>query len=246
MDTTGWLLDETYVKIPGHVALTLYRVRRPGRPRCSLLAVSERPLTCLPRLTFFPSYDQAPLGGKPGTHVVTHRPCQPFHNPQSPPSSKSPATRASTTWSFVSSTQIAVSVTKGSGKSRLRPMRGLKSFECATRPVPWVLDAIGWSSRRLVRVPPIGVCEHSRTQQCRRAYNCRGGGVVNRLGQICRYNDPHKAEPNQTCGWCVPRPLTHPMSDNRSNSSHVSLQPFLAFRPRWWRGAASIVGAARV
>jgi len=40
-------------------------------------------------------------------------------------------------------------------KSRIRPMRGLKSFACATRLFP-TLDALQLVERDFVRVPPIG------------------------------------------------------------------------------------------
>jgi hypothetical protein len=40
-------------------------------------------------------------------------------------------------------------------KSRVRPMRGLKSFTCATRLFP-ALDAVQLIERDFVRVPAIG------------------------------------------------------------------------------------------
>ena len=43
----------------------------------------------------------------------------------------------------------------GNVKSRIRPMRGLKSFKCATRLFP-ALDALQLVERDFVRVPPIG------------------------------------------------------------------------------------------
>jgi len=64
-------------------------------------------------------------------------------------------------------------------KSRIRPMRGLKSFACATRLFP-ALDALQLVERDFIRAPPIGV-------------PCTGGGsyvrarhiasVITRLGQ---------------------------------------------------------------
>jgi hypothetical protein len=48
-------------------------------------------------------------------------------------------------------------------KFRLRPMRGLKSFRCATRLFP-ALDALQLVEREFVRVPPIGtLCSGGRS-----------------------------------------------------------------------------------
>jgi hypothetical protein len=48
-------------------------------------------------------------------------------------------------------------------KSRVRPMRGLKSFDCAKRLFP-SLDAMQLVQRDFVRVPPIGaLCTGGRS-----------------------------------------------------------------------------------
>src|SRR5437763_853047 len=54
-------------------------------------------------------------------------------------------------------------------KSRVRPMRGLKSFKCATRLIP-ALDTLQLVERDFVRVPPIGApctggCSHVRARR---------------------------------------------------------------------------------
>jgi len=64
-------------------------------------------------------------------------------------------------------------------KSRVRPMRGLKSFACATRLFP-VLDALQLVERDFVRVPPIGaLCTGGRSYV--RASQI--AAVITRLGQ---------------------------------------------------------------
>ena len=64
-------------------------------------------------------------------------------------------------------------------KSRVRPMRGLKSFECATRLFP-SLDALQLVERDFVRVPPIGApCTGGRC--CFRARHI--ATVITRLGR---------------------------------------------------------------
>ena len=64
-------------------------------------------------------------------------------------------------------------------KSRFRPMRGLKSFKCATRLFP-ALDALQLVERDFVRVPPIGA---PRTGG--RSYMCvrRIAAVITCLGR---------------------------------------------------------------
>jgi transposase-like protein len=65
-------------------------------------------------------------------------------------------------------------------KSRLRPMRGLKSFACATRLFP-SLDAVQLVERDFVRVPPIGAkCSGGRSYVRARHI----AGVIARLGQV--------------------------------------------------------------
>ena len=67
----------------------------------------------------------------------------------------------------------------GHVKSRLRPMRGLKSFDCATRLFP-TLDAMQLIERDFVRVPPIGApCTGGRTYVRARHV----AAVITRLGR---------------------------------------------------------------
>ena len=64
-------------------------------------------------------------------------------------------------------------------KSRLRPMRGLKSFACATRLFP-ALDALQLVERDFVRVASIGApCAGGRSYVRAR----RIAGIITRLGQ---------------------------------------------------------------
>ena len=64
-------------------------------------------------------------------------------------------------------------------KSRIRPMRGVKSFACATRLFP-VLDALQLVERDFVRVPPIGApCTGGRSYVRARHI----AAVISRLGQ---------------------------------------------------------------
>ena len=63
--------------------------------------------------------------------------------------------------------------------SRIRPMRGLKSFACATRLLP-ALDALQLVERDFVRVPPTGApCLGGRSYVRARHI----AAVINRLGR---------------------------------------------------------------
>ena len=64
-------------------------------------------------------------------------------------------------------------------KSRVRPMRGLKSFACATRLFP-ALDALQLVERDFVRVPPIGAPCTGGSSYVRAR---RIAAVITRLGQ---------------------------------------------------------------
>jgi transposase-like protein len=64
-------------------------------------------------------------------------------------------------------------------KSRIRPMRGLKSFACATRLFP-ALDAVQLVERDVVRVPPIGAPYTGGRSYVRAR---RVAAVITRLGQ---------------------------------------------------------------
>jgi transposase-like protein len=64
-------------------------------------------------------------------------------------------------------------------KARLRPMRGLNSFACATRLFP-ALDALQLVERDFVRVPPVGTaCAGGRSYVRAR----RTAAIFTRLGQ---------------------------------------------------------------
>ena len=64
-------------------------------------------------------------------------------------------------------------------KSRIRPMRGLKSFHCAMRLFP-ALDALQLIERDFVRVPPLGApCTGGRSY----VRACHIAAVVTRLGR---------------------------------------------------------------
>jgi transposase-like protein len=64
-------------------------------------------------------------------------------------------------------------------KSRIRPMRGLKSVACASRMFP-VLDALQLVERDFVRVPPVGAaCSGGRSYIRARHI----ATVINQLGQ---------------------------------------------------------------
>lgn len=64
-------------------------------------------------------------------------------------------------------------------KSRIRPMRGLKSFDSAVRLFP-VLDTLQLAERDFVRVQPVGApCTGGRSY----VHACRIATVITRLGQ---------------------------------------------------------------
>jgi len=70
----------------------------------------------------------------------------------------------------------------GHVKSRIRPMRGLKSFACATRLFP-ALDALRLVERDFVRVPPIGVPGTGGRSGRSYVRAHRIAAVITRLGQ---------------------------------------------------------------
>ena len=63
-------------------------------------------------------------------------------------------------------------------KSRIRPMRGLKSFACATRLSP-ALDGLQLVERDYVRVPPVGAPRTGGRSYVRARHIA---AVINRLG----------------------------------------------------------------
>ena len=166
-----WLVDETYVKIQGKWHYLYRGVDSDGQvlecwlSRTRDLAAAEaffrRTITatrCTPehvvtdKATFYPSAIRTCAPG--ARHTATG-----FYNP------------------VISTNRCERN--HGYVKSRIRPMRGLKSFDCAARLFP-ALDALQLVERDFVRVPPIGA---SRTGG--RSYHraCHIASVITRLGR---------------------------------------------------------------
>jgi transposase-like protein len=169
--STTWLVDETYVKILGKWHYLYRGVDQDGQvldcwlSRTRDLAAAEaffrRTISstgCTPehvvtdKASFYPSAIRACAPG--AKHTATG-----FYN-------------------LVISTNRCER-NHGYVKSRIRPMRGLKSFACATRLFP-ALDAVQLVERDFVRVPPIGApCIGGRSYARAR----RIADVITRLGQ---------------------------------------------------------------
>jgi len=166
-----WLVDETYVKILGKWHYLYRGVDEEGQvldcwlSRTRDLAAAEaffrrtiRSTGCVPehvatdKASFYPSAIRAYAPG--AKHTATG-----FYN-------------------LVISTNRCER-NHGYVKSRVRPMRGLKSFKCATRLFP-ALDALQLVERDFVRVPPIGApCTGGRSYVRARHI----AAVITRLGQ---------------------------------------------------------------
>src|SRR5207253_5735209 len=142
--STTWLVDETYVKILGKWHYLYRGVDQDGqvldcwlsrtRDLAAALAFFRRSSTgCMPehvvtdKATFYPSAIRTYAPG--AKHTATG-----FYN------------------RVISTNRCERN--HGYVKSRVRPMRGLKSFKCATR-VFRALDALQFVERDFVRVPPI-------------------------------------------------------------------------------------------
>jgi transposase-like protein len=144
--STTWLVDETYVKIQGKWHYLYRGVDSNGQvldcwlSRTRDLAAAEaffrRTITstgCMPehvvtdKATFYPSAIRA--CAPDARHTATG-----FYNP------------------VISTNRCERN--HGYVKSRIRPMRGLKNFACATRLFP-ALDALQLVERDFVRVPPV-------------------------------------------------------------------------------------------
>ncbi len=169
--STTWLVDETYVKILGKWHYLYRGVDRDGQvldcwlSRTRDLAAAEAFLRrtinstgCMPehvvtdKATFYPSAIRTCAPG--AKHTATG-----FYN-------------------LVISTNRCER-NHGYVKSRIRPMRGLKSFACATRLFP-TLDALQLVERDFVRVPPIGApCTGGRSYVRARHI----AAVITRLGR---------------------------------------------------------------
>ena len=170
--STTWLVDETYVKILGTWHYLYRGVDQEGqvldcwlsrtRDLAAATAFFRRTISstgCIPehvvtdKATFYPSAIRTCAPG--ARHTATG-----FYN-------------------LVISTNRCER-NHGYVKSRLRPMRGLKSFDCATRLFP-ALDAVQLVERDFVRVPPVGVpCTGGRSYVRARHI----AAVITRLGQI--------------------------------------------------------------
>ena len=168
---TTWLVDETYVKIPGrwhylyrgvdHDGQVLDCWLSPTRDLAAAVAFFRRTIGstgCMPehvvtdKATFYPSAIRTCAPGAKHTStgfynlVISTNRCERNH---------------------------------GYVKSRVRPMRGLKSFACAIRLLP-ALDALQLVERDFVRVPPIGApCTGGRSYVRARHI----AAVITRLGR---------------------------------------------------------------
>jgi hypothetical protein len=155
----------------GQVALPISR-RRPGWPGARLLVVASARPGCSPGV--LPSYDQ--FDRCTLEYVVTDKATfYPSAIRTCPPGAKHTATGF---YNLVISTNRCER-NHGYVKSRICPMRGLKSFACATRLFP-VLDALQLVERDFVRVPSIGApCTFGRSYVRPRHI----AAVITRLGQ---------------------------------------------------------------
>jgi transposase-like protein len=169
--STTWLVDETYVKIGGKWHYLYRGVDLDGQvldcwlSRARDLAVAEAFFRRTIRST-----------GCTPEHVVTDKAS--FY--PSAVRACAPAARHTATGFY----NLVISTNRcernhGYVKSRIRPMRGLKSFACATRLFP-VLDALQLVERDFMRVPPMGaLCTSGRSY----AHARHIAGVITRLGQ---------------------------------------------------------------
>ena len=169
--STTWLVDETYVKILGKWHFLYRGVDQDGevldcwlsrtRDLAAADAFFRRTITstgCMPehvvtdKATFYPSAIRTYAPG--AKHTTTG-----FYN------------------RVISTNRCERN--HGYVKSRVRRMRGLKSFKCATRLFP-ALDALQLVERDFVRVPLIGApCTGGRSYVCAH----RIAAVITRLGR---------------------------------------------------------------
>src|SRR5207302_10852361 len=169
--STTWLVDETYVKILGNWHYLYRGVDEDGQvldcwlSRTRDLAAAE---------AFFRRTINS-TGWVPG-HVVTDKAT--FY----PSAIRTYAPGAKHTATGFSNLVISTNRCErnhGYVKSRVRPMRGLKSFACAIRLFP-ALDALQLVERDFVRVPPIGApCTGGRSYVRARHF----AAVITRLGR---------------------------------------------------------------
>jgi transposase-like protein len=145
--STTWLVDETYVKILGKWHYRHRGVDHHGQVLDCWLSRTRD----LPAAEAFFRRSLSSTGCTPD-HVVTDKATfYPSAICTYAPGGKHTATGFC---NLVISTNRCER-NHGYVKSRIRPMRGLKSFDCATRLFP-TLDALQLIERDFVRVPPIG------------------------------------------------------------------------------------------
>ncbi len=169
--STTWLVDETYVKILGKWHYLYRGVDQDGQvldcwlSRTRDLAAAE----ALFRRTI------SSTGWVP-EHVVTDKAT--FYASAIRTCAPGAKHTATGFYNLVISTNRCER-NHGYVKSRLRPMRGLKSFDCAARLFP-ALDAMQLVERDFVRVPPVGVpCSGGRSYIRARSV----AAVITRLGR---------------------------------------------------------------
>ena len=145
--STTWLVDETYVKILGKWHY-LYRG----------IDLDGQVLDCWLSKTRDLAAAEAFFGG-----TITSTGCTPEHVVTDKASFCPSAIRTFAPGARHTATGFYTPVIStnrcernhGYVKARIRPMRGLKSFHCATRLFP-ALDAVQLVERDFVRVPPVG------------------------------------------------------------------------------------------
>jgi transposase-like protein len=169
--STTWLVDETYVEILGRWHYLYRGIDIDGQVLDCLLSRTRD-------LAAAEAFFRRTIGSTGCTpeHVVTDKATfYPSAIRTCAPVAKHTATGF---YNMVISTNRCER-NHGYVKSRLRPMRGLKSFACATRLFP-ALDALQLVERDFVRVPAVGApCTGGRSYVRARHI----AAVITRLGQ---------------------------------------------------------------
>ena len=169
--STTWLVDETYVKIRGRWHYLYRGIDQDGQVLDCWLA-RTRDLAAAE--AFF--YRTIKSTGCTPEHVVTDKATfYPSAIRRCAPGAQHTATGF---YNLVISTNRCER-NHGYVKTRIRPMRGLKRFRCATRLFP-ALDALQLVERDVVRVPPVGTpCAGGRSY----VRAGRTAAIFTRLGQ---------------------------------------------------------------
>jgi IS6 family transposase len=169
--SSTWLVDETYVKILGKWHYLYRGVDLDGQVLDCWLS---RTRDLAAALAFFRRTISS-TGCTP-EHVVTDKAA--FY-PSAVRACAPDATHTATGFYNLVISTNRCERNHGYVKSRIRPMRGLKSFACATRLFP-ALDALQSVERDFVHVAPVGVpCSGGRSYVRARLI----AAVINRLGQ---------------------------------------------------------------